>query len=241
MFFVSVAAIVGIQLTFAFQSPSILSAGYLIRSRSSQQQQQQQRSPTSCLRLLSMQRLWSSSTDADSNSKKDPDLTLRDRLRKATGFSFTIFRATIRGITGISLSAIYASTVAATGLWIRKVCSIILSIFPSWFRYFLQPFLVLYYAPLFMLRNLTGPTRQRAIKQHQSMLEGWKEAVEYAERTEKGGYWPVIVSEDGYFEMVAPPNPDDTTYAEENRQFSEAMAETVEHAMEVNDKEDLTK
>jgi hypothetical protein len=188
-----------------------------------------------------MQRLWSSSTDADSNSKKDPELTLRDRLRKATGFSFTIFRATIRGITGISLSAIYASTVAATGLWIRKVCSIILSIFPSWFRYFLQPFLVLYYAPLFMLRNLTGPTRQRAIKQHQSMLEGWKEAVEYAERTEKGGYWPVIVSEDGYFEMVAPPNPDDTTYAEENRQFSEAMAETVEHAMEVNDKEDLTK
>jgi hypothetical protein len=92
-----------------------------------------------------------------------------------------------------------------------------------------------------MLRNLTGPTRQRAIKQHQSVLEGWKEPVEYAEKTEKEGYWPVIVSEDGYFEMVAPPNPDDTTYAEENRQFSEAMAETVEHAMEVNDKEDSTK
>ena len=35
--------------------------------------------------------------------------------------------------------------------------------------------------------------------------------------------------------MVAPPNPEDTTRAEENRQFSEAMAETVEQAMEVND------
>jgi hypothetical protein len=64
------------------------------------------------------------------------------------------------------------------------------------------------------------------------------------EKTEKGGgggYWPVIVSKDGYFEMVAPPSWYDTTCAEEKRQFLEAMAETVEHAMEVNDKEDLRK
>jgi hypothetical protein len=73
------------------------------------------------------------------------------------------------------------------------------------------------------------------------MLEGWKEAVKYVEKTEKGGYWPVIVSKDGYFEMVAPPSWYDTTCAEEKRQFLEAMAETVEHAMEVNDKEDLRK
>lgn len=217
--------------TFAFQSPSVASTRTLINI-------QHRYSPTTSLHLSSTQRLWSS--NADSNDKGH-DLTLRDRLRQATGFSFTVFRATIRGITGISLSAIYASTVAATGLWIRKVCSVILSIFPSWFRYFLQPFLVLYYAPLFILRNLTGPTRERAIKQHESMLEGWKEAVEYAEKTEKSGYWPVRVGEDGYFEMAAPPNPDDTTRAEENRQFSEAMAETVEQAMEVNDQEDRKK
>jgi hypothetical protein len=71
--------------------------------------------------------------------------------------------------------------------------------------------------------------------QHITVLEAWKDAVEYAEKTEQDGYWPVVVSEDGYFEMVAPPNPDDTSPAEANRQFSQAMAETVEHAMEVTE------
>ncbi|KAG7363495.1 hypothetical protein IV203_026856 [Nitzschia inconspicua] len=174
------------------------------------------------------------SSPADANASKN-QTRLRDRLRKVTGFSLTVFRATIRGITGLSLTAIYASTVAATGQWIRSVSSFFLSIFPSWFRYFLQPILVLYYAPLFMLRNLTGPTRQRARKKHATVLESWKEAVEFAEKTEQDGYWPVVVSEDGYFEMVVPPNPDDTTQAEANRQFSNAMAETVEKAMEVKD------
>jgi hypothetical protein len=190
---------------------------------------------TTCAIHLSSTPLWSSPADgADSNKKT----TLRDRLRKATGFSLTVFRATIRGITGISLTAIYASTLAATGLWIRKVTSVVLSLFPSWFRYFLQPFLVLYYAPLFLLRNLAGSaTRQRARQQHATVLEAWKEAVEYAEKMQQDGYWPVVVSEDGYFEMLAPPNPEDTTPAEAKQQFSRAMAETVEHAMEVNDAE----
>ena len=162
-------------------------------------------------------------------------MKLRDSLRQATGFSLTVFRATLRGITGISLTAIYASTIAVTGLWIRKVTSIILSVFPSWFRYFLQPFLVLYYAPLFIVRNLTGPTRKRARQQHTNVLEGWKDAVEYAEQTKQDGYWPVVVSADGYFEMVAPPNPNDTTQEEVNKQFSKAMAHTVEQAMEVQE------
>jgi hypothetical protein len=186
-------------------------------------------------------RVWSSLTDTESSSSNNnnininSNLTLRDRLRRVTGFSLTVFRATLRGMTGISMTAVYASTVAATGLWIRKVTSVILSVFPSWFRYFLQPLLVLYYAPLFLLRNLTGPTRKRAKMKHITVLTAWKEAVEYAEKTEQEGYWPVVVNEDGYFEMVAPPNPDDITPAEANRQFSQAMAETVEHAMEVTE------
>lgn len=92
-----------------------------------------------------------------------------------------------------------------------------------------------YYAPLFILRNLAGPTRQNAKKKHATVLEAWKEAVEYAEKTEQDGYWPVVISDDGYFEMVAPPNPEDTTPAEAKKQFSKAMADTVEQAMEVND------
>jgi hypothetical protein len=193
------------------------------------------------LPINALHRVWSSLADAEPSSSNrniinsNANLTLRDRMRQATGFSLTIFRATLRGITGISLTAVYASTIAATGLWIRKITSMILSVFPSWIRYFLQPLLVLYYAPLFLLRNLAGPTRKRAKLKHITVVQAWREAVEYAEKTEQDGYWPVVVSEDGYFEMVAPPNPDDITTAEASRQFSKAMAETVEHAMEVTE------
>mmetsp|Transcript_55294 Transcript_55294/g.134306 ORF Transcript_55294/g.134306 Transcript_55294/m.134306 type:complete len:311 (+) Transcript_55294:278-1210(+) len=154
--------------------------------------------------------------DASSNDNNNNDTTkksssaiqtVRDELRKLTGFSFTVFRKTLRGITGISLTAIYASTIAATGLWIRKITSVILSVFPSGFRYFLQPFLVAYYGPLFILRSLTGPVRKRARAKHEQVVDAWKDAVEYAERTEQDGYWPVIVSpDDGCFELQAPPS-----------------------------------
>ena len=99
-----------------------------------------------------------SSADDDSSVAATINIgqRVRNRLRKATGFSFTVFRATLRGITGISLTALYASTLAATGLWIRKIMSAVLGIFPSGFRYFLQPFLVMYYTPLIILRSLSN-------------------------------------------------------------------------------------
>jgi hypothetical protein len=153
---------------------------------------------------------------------------IRNKLRQATGFSFTVFRATLRGITGISLSAIYAGALAATGLWIRQAMSAVLSVFPTSFRYFLQPFLVMYYTPLILIRSFASPkNRKRALKKHETVLEAWKEAVVVAEQTEKDGYWPVVVSEDGYFELSKPPSVDGVVTAE-------AMAATVEHAMELN-------
>lgn len=158
---------------------------------------------------------------------------VRNRLRTATGFSFTLFRATLRGITGISLTTLYAGALAATGLWVRKTMSTMLSIFPSGFRYFLQPFLVLYYTPLIVLRSLTSPTtRKRAVAKHETVVHAWKEAVTLAEQTEKSGYWPVVVSEDGYFELAKPPSVDAN-----NANMAEAMAEAVEQAMEINDDE----
>ena len=41
--------------------------------------------------------------------------------------------------------------------------------------------MVLYYAPLFILRGLTGPTRKAAIAKHNTVVDGWKQAVERAE------------------------------------------------------------
>jgi len=151
---------------------------------------------------------------------------IRNKLREATGFSLTVFRATLRGITGISLTALYAGTLAASGLWIRKTMSVLLSVFPSGFRYFLQPFLVLYYTPLILIKSLASPTtRKRAIAKRETVLKAWKEAVAAAEMTEKDGYWPVVVDEDGYFELAKPPSV-------EGGQLADAMAATVEQAME---------
>lgn len=65
-------------------------------------------------------------------NKSALEKTLRDKLREATGFSLTAFRAAWRTATGISLTAIYATALAASGLWIRKITSLVLSIFPDW-------------------------------------------------------------------------------------------------------------
>jgi len=169
-------------------------------------------------------------TDTVASSASFPRM-VRNRLRLATGFSFTVFRATLRGVTGISLTALYAGALAATGLWIRKAMSVFLSVFPSGFRYFLQPFLVLYYTPLIILRTLTSPNnRKRAVAKRETVLEAWKEAVVVADKTKKEGYWPVVVSDEGYFELTKPPSVGE---ADADDQLAEAMAATVEQAMEL--------
>lgn len=162
----------------------------------------------------------SNGTDGNSAGRgTSSESGLRGQLRKMTGFSLTALRKTLRLATGISLTAIYASTVATTGAWIRQTMKVILSVFPPWFRYFVQPFLILYYAPLFILRNLTGPTRKRAVQTHESFLEGWKEAVKLADK--KSNYWPITVSEDGYIEKTF-----------EDVDMNEALVESVEVSLE---------
>lgn len=155
-------------------------------------------------------------------------LNLRDQLRRATGFSLTAFRAALRAATGISLTAIYATSLAASGLWIRKITSACLSIFPAWFRYFLQPFLIVYYLPIFVVRSWTAPSRRDGKINHEALKNSWKDAVEFAEKTESRGYWPVQINEDGDFELVMPPEPSTLP----NAKLADAVADSVEQAME---------
>lgn len=147
--------------------------------------------------------------------------SLRSAIRQVTGFSFTAVRATLRAATGVSLTAIYASTLAVTGQWIRTVMKVILGAVPAPLRSFLQPFLVLYYAPLFIIRNLTGPTRQHAKQVHANVIEGWKNAVQAADEKATDGHWPLHLDQDGYFEK---------DFAGVN--VNDAVAESVEIAMD---------
>lgn len=196
----------------------------------------------------SRQPLWSAHF-AESSENADDGTTgvvfwtfpgmVRNRLRKATGFSLTVFRATLRSVTGISLTAIYAGALAATGLWIRKTMSALLSVFPSGFRYFLQPFLVLYYTPLIILRTLASKTtRKRAVAKRETVLAAWKEAIKVAEQTERDGYWPVVVNEEGYFDLAKPPSVDGMELTDGDAKLAEAMAATVEQAMELKSDSD---
>jgi hypothetical protein len=155
--------------------------------------------------------------------------TTRDKLRQATGFSLTAVRAAFRAATGISLSAMYASAVLVSSIWVRKTSAAILSIFPAWLRYFIQPFLVLYYVPLFIIRGLSGPTRARARKRHETIIDGWKSAIDFADKAGKDGYKPVQWNKDGYFELVKPPKPNQ---AEDQDELANAIAKSVDQAME---------
>lgn len=91
---------------------------------------------TSIKPRLSMKHLQMSSTsNSAANATNEHDhVSLRDRLRTVTGFSFSAFRATLRGLTGISLTTLYASAVATTSSFVRNTMKIVLSVFPSWVR-----------------------------------------------------------------------------------------------------------
>jgi len=128
-----------------------------------------------------------------------------------TGFSLTAFRASARAATGFSLTALRATLRAATGVSVTGTMKAVLGVFPTWFRYFLQPFLILYYTPLMIMRSWVGPTRtsrQEALKAHEKFVEGWKDAVQVAEGAQEGGYWPIHVDEDGNIQAALPPEPD---------------------------------
>lgn len=124
--------------------------------------------------------------------------SVRARLRKLTGFSLTAVRATMRAATGISLTAVYASTIAVSGMWIRQTMKVILDLFPSWARYFAQPFLVMYYVPLFVLRNLSAPRQRERLQNHVILVDSWKQAVAVADQSTS--YWPIHLNQNGELE-----------------------------------------
>jgi hypothetical protein len=130
--------------------------------------------------------------DQDSSNNSNHN-SLRSTLRRLTGFSLTAFRATMRAATGISLSAVYASALAATSALVRNTMTMVLSPLPPWMRCFVQPLLILYYVPLFVLRSLTGPTGKQARETHELFVQSWQAAVDRADMKVEG-YWPTNTS-----------------------------------------------
>lgn len=44
---------------------------------------------------------------------------------------------------------------------------------------------------------------------HEKVVEGWRKAVEAAEKANSGGYWPVHLNDDGTITTSLPPDPND--------------------------------
>lgn len=143
-------------------------------------------------------KLYSSTTFSLGSSNIDSNeqpLSTRSKLRQLTGFSLTAFRATIRGITGISLSGVLSNTIKS-----------ILDIFRPGMRWVIQPLLILYYVPILFVRYyFIGPSEQYvndSRRGHEKLVDGWRKAVEIAERAHADGYWPVHLNGEILFRCV---------------------------------------
>jgi hypothetical protein len=132
------------------------------------------------------------------NQQNSSSSKIRSHLRTMTGFSFTALRATWRAATGISLTAVSGACWAATSGAVRNSMAATLQIFPAWARYFLQPFLILYYVPLFMVRTLTDRTTMNAQqRKHEAWIQNFTSTREDV---------ITVVENDGTIEAVKPPD-----------------------------------
>jgi len=133
---------------------------------------------------------------------------IRNKLRQLTGFSISVIRASLRASTGFSLTAASLALRGFTGGIVTRTMKQFTSIFPSSVRYFMQPFLILYFTPIMILKSLCDrPTRYtERLASHQNLVNGWKNAVREAERVQNGDYWPVHVNACGDIEAVEPPS-----------------------------------
>jgi hypothetical protein len=129
------------------------------------------------------------------SSTPDNDTSLRTKLRNLTGVSLTAVRATLRATTGISMTALYTAAYLATSDVVRNIMAFVLQVLPTWARYFVQPFLILYYVPLFVIRTWSDRNAY-AVKEehHRALISNWKGAIETAGKIAGEGYWPVKVN-----------------------------------------------
>jgi len=115
---------------------------------------------------------------------------IRNRLHRLTGFSISAIRASLRASTGFSLTAARLALGGFTGAIVTKTMKQFTAIFPSYIRYFIQPFLILYFTPIMILKGLCDRPKHYTedLASHQNLVKGWKNAVQRAELVQNGSY-----------------------------------------------------
>jgi hypothetical protein len=134
----------------------------------------------------------------DKNNQETEIPSIRKELGKITGISLTALRTSLRATTGFSLTALRTALRTLTGVSITGVVKTLVGLLPPWFRYFLQPFLILYYVPLLVLKGMVGSTstsKREASEEHDKLVNYWKDAIMLAET--RSASWPLHVKADG--------------------------------------------
>ena len=141
---------------------------------------------------LSMQE--DESNDADLERKSG----IRKKLGNLTGLSLSGIRASARVTTRVSLTATRKFLRTLTGVSVTGAMKALVGLLPPWCRYFLQPFLIIYYVPLVVLKGFIGSTsttKKDASVVHEKLVDYWKEAIKMAEN--QSASWPLHVTSDG--------------------------------------------
>lgn len=151
------------------------------------------------------------------HKKLGPIVALRATMRKATGLSLTAMYAGCYGFTSGIVRNNMKRVLRVFPTWVSHylvrneeeegplgcmICSCVAHIFlPSHppnqpqFRYFLQPFLILYYVPLYMLRTWTSPKKRRERSDlYDDIMLDFKRGVQAADKALDDGYWPIQMS-----------------------------------------------
>jgi len=142
-----------------------------------------------------------SSTNDSTNDTENEGI--RNQLRQLTGFSMSALRLSLHA----SISAARLTLRGFTGGIVTKTMKRVTAIFPTGIRYFMQPFLILYFTPIMVLKSLCDRPKNynEDLAAHEKLVQGWTNAVERAERVQNGEYWPVHINADGAIEVVEPP------------------------------------
>jgi len=164
------------------------------------------RSISSSSSPLFMQKTTASDDNDDDDVEEMGLPTYGGLIGTLTGISLSAIRQSFRTTTGLSLTATRTALRGLTGVSVTASMRMLFGVFPPWFRYFLQPFFILYYTPLMIVKcfllGSTKTSKEEALAAHEKVIEGWKDAIRAAEQMQE--YFPLHVSDEGKIESLTP-------------------------------------
>jgi len=148
--------------------------------------------------------------ETPSSGRKGLFSGVRSYMRAATGFSITSLRATMRAATGVSITKLVKKFTGMIPIGVRSAFPKVNNVYKNssitrmlgsllvlfQLRFIFQPFLILYFWPLFLFRCLLGLSKDSKIEarqNHNRFVTAWKDALKAAQEANESDKWPFNV------------------------------------------------